>query len=95
MTTSINLSDLSGALPGAVATSPPAPADQRERRTISCAIRREWDKTIFDFTFPNRSEGMCVEVPALLDAQQCAEVVNCFIRQCVSGPDTVMYDTPE
>ena len=95
MTTSINLSDLSGALPGAVATSPPAPADQRERRTISCAIRREWDKTIFDFTFPNRSEGMCVEVPALLDAQQCAQVVDLFVRECVAGRSTVMFACPE
>lgn len=95
MTTSINLSDLSGVLPSAVATSPPAPADQRERRTISCAIRRESDKTIFEFTVPNHDEGMRIEMPALLDAQQCAQVVDCFIRQCVSGPDTVMYDTPE
>ena len=94
MATHIDLSDLNSALPGAQATAPP-PVTRQNATVISCAISHQQDKTIFDFTFPNRSEGMCVEVPALLDAQQCAEVVNCFIRQCVSGPDTVMYDTPE
>ena len=94
MATHIDLSDLNSALPGAEATAPP-PVTRQNATVVSCAISHQQDKTIFDFTFPNKTEGMCVEVPGLLDAQQCSTVVDLFVRECVAGRSTLMYACPE
>ena len=88
--THIDLRDLGDALPDSDSVIPPA-ATRQDATTISCACWIEDNKTIVDFSFPNLSEGLRLEVPYLLDAKQCESMVELFIRDCMSGRGPVRF----
>lgn len=81
MTTSINLSELHGALPSTDHAAP--------RLAITCSISHRDGKTVFDFD--RAGQGARIEIPAILDETQCGIVVQLFLQCAAPGHGTVIY----